>query len=466
MDTRVDFQQAARVATYQGRVGKTLEESSHDQDSIQITGLAGEACVSDDGRYVAFCAQKTGSSWSGTSDRDRRYDIFLKDRMTGTVERISNGIGGAEPNDSSSQVTMSADGQLIAFASKADNLVEGDGNRATDIFLHDRRTGQTRLVSTASDGTQANHSSFCPKLSADGSTIAFLSQATNLAPDATAFREKVVVKELATGLTEVISRTTDGREGRGAAGQLSISGDGRRVAFAFGGYPLDPNVQEEVDPFAGPMPPMNPQIYVKDRQTQTLEHVSRSGQVAANERCIDPCISRDGSRIAFSSLATNLIPGDVAATLAVYVASQDGALEKISGDRPGTHPSLSGDGKWIAWESQGQIELKSQEGERMVLDRPPGIAEFARQPPLSKCPQLSADGNTVVFLSQEFDTEVRAGMHSRVYAFDFEHARAELNWAGEPRQQTTPGVEVSGSHVTVNGVRLRRRAPASPAPRS
>src|SRR5439155_7441870 len=88
--------------------------------------------------------------------------------------------GGTQSNAASLGSALSADGRLVAFQSDATNLVVGDTNGATDVFVRDRQTGMTARVSVASDGTQANNVSSYPALSADGRFVAFQSDATNL----------------------------------------------------------------------------------------------------------------------------------------------------------------------------------------------------------------------------------------------------------------------------------------------
>ncbi len=458
-DMTVDTTRAARLLTREFEPGRRLESTSHASapgDSVVIKGLASEACVSDDGRFVAFAAQASERDWYHNDSGRLRYDIFLKDRLNGELRRVTNGLDGADPNDSSFGVSISADGRYVVFASRASNLVENDTNRATDVFLYDRESHQTRLVSTAQDGTPANLSSFAPRISADGKVVAFISTANNLTAEPTGCNEKAVVKELATGRVEVVSRPTGGQSQHGLAEQISLSGDGSLVAFNFMGRSLDASVPQAKDDWG--QEKFEPQVYLHNRKTGETRQVSRNqeGQ-AADGRCIDPTISRDGQRIAFASVASNLIAGDAAGMMAVYQASKLGAPEKVSGDQPGRAPTFSGDGRWIGWESRGQIELRSQEGELLTVDRPPAQNEYPLEgPPVNVAPQLSHDGNTVVFLTREHDRDTPNGMHSRIHTFDFEHARAQLNWVGTPEEGSAT-VSAGADAVVIGGVRLRRR---------
>jgi len=134
--------------------------------------------ISGDGRYVAF--------WSGAdnliSEDYGLNDIFVHDRETGETTRVNVSSDGTHSNVCSFYPSISTDGRYVAFYSAASNLVTGDTNELGDIFVHDRRTGETTRVSAASDGSQCNEHSWFPSLSGDGSYVAFQSEATNLVP--------------------------------------------------------------------------------------------------------------------------------------------------------------------------------------------------------------------------------------------------------------------------------------------
>jgi Tol biopolymer transport system component len=129
--------------------------------------LATEPVLNADGRFVAF---------------ETMSDIFVFDRASDVVERVSVNSAAEPANAPSSHAALSADGRFVAFASFASNLVPGDTNGAPDVFVHDRETGLTDRVSLTVDGTQGNGASEAPELSGDGRTIAFSSTASNLVP--------------------------------------------------------------------------------------------------------------------------------------------------------------------------------------------------------------------------------------------------------------------------------------------
>ena len=128
---------------------------------------------------------------------------------TGTTTRVSVASDGTQGNGETWDPSISADGHYVAFHSTANNLVSGDTNGNTDVFVHDRQTGQTSRVSVASDGTQGNGASDQkPSISADGRYVAFTSYASNLISGDTNNTWDVFVHDRQTGQTWVSPRNT------------------------------------------------------------------------------------------------------------------------------------------------------------------------------------------------------------------------------------------------------------------
>ncbi|MGH2760495.1 MAG: hypothetical protein ACRDKJ_13180 [Actinomycetota bacterium] len=199
------------------RVSVSSQGREADADSRQPIGIA-QGAISNDGRYAFFNSNATNLV---PNDTNAQEDLFVRNIVRGTTERVSvsstgaqsnRGVGASDPfalitttftqvflePQNISQVAYSAtpDGRYVAFSSDATNLVPGDRNQTTDIFLRDLRTGNTTIVSLASSGQQSNGASNSPALSADGRFIAYRSAASNLVPGDTNGHEDVFVYEI------------------------------------------------------------------------------------------------------------------------------------------------------------------------------------------------------------------------------------------------------------------------------
>ncbi len=199
-------------------------------DGTEADGVSYTSAISADGRFVAFYS---GATNLVSGDTNGTTDVFVHDRQTGTTERVSVATGGGQAdNGSFGPPAISADGRFVAFYSNATNLVGGDTNSKYDIFVHDRQTGTTERVSVATGGGQATDSSQSPAISADGRFVTFYSNATNLVGGDTNGAADVFVHDRQTGTTERVSVATGGGQATGGDSyDPAISADGRFVAF-------------------------------------------------------------------------------------------------------------------------------------------------------------------------------------------------------------------------------------------
>jgi Tol biopolymer transport system component len=294
---------------------RDLRTNTTTRVSIASDGTQGNAnssnspSISADGRYVAF---PSNASNLVAGDTNGRSDIFVRDRQANTTTRVSVASDGTQGNGSSAFPSISADGRYVAFVSYASNLVPGDTNGVWDIFVRDRQANTTTRVSVASDGTQGNDSSYTsPSISADGRYVAFLSFASNLVPGDTNATIDVFVRDRQTDTTTRVSLATDGTQGNSASGWPSISADGRYVAFQSAASNLVPGDTNGVS-----------DVFVRDRQTDTTTRVNLATDgTQGNGDIIYPSISADGRYVAFESSASNLVPGDTNGVEDVFVAT-------------------------------------------------------------------------------------------------------------------------------------------------
>ncbi|MBI2901224.1 MAG: PD40 domain-containing protein, partial [Planctomycetes bacterium] len=185
------------------------------------------------GRYAGFSSLATNLVANDTNGAD---DAFIQDLDTGTIRLVSVNNAGVQGDGASQRPSLSSDSRFVAFQSAATNLVSGDTNLKTDVFVRDRLLGITERVSVSTAGVQGDDHSFFPAISGDGRYVAFTSAATNFATT-TAGRAHVYVRDRYAGTTELISVDTTGGEGDGHSSEntdnvAAISADGRFVVFA------------------------------------------------------------------------------------------------------------------------------------------------------------------------------------------------------------------------------------------
>jgi Tol biopolymer transport system component len=299
---------------------------------------------SPDGTKLAF--ESDASNLVG-GDTNGWADIFVKDLATGAIQRISTDAAGSQANRASHNPVFSPDGAKVAFDSYASNLVPGDTNGDGDIFVKNLSTGGTTRVSTAADGTQGNGSSFGPIFSPDGTKVAFASDASNVVPGDTNNAHDIFVKDLTTGAIQRISTDALGAQGNRDSFGAIFSPDGTKVAFqswAFNLVPGDTNNGYD--------------IFVKDLANGAIRLVSTDavgGQ--GNGGSNSPAFSLDWGKVAFYSDASNLVPGDTNSAYDIFVkALASGAISLVSTDALGAQgnddsydPVISAEGSKVAF---------------------------------------------------------------------------------------------------------------------
>jgi Tol biopolymer transport system component len=299
---------------------------SVDSASNEAGGASSEPTLSGDGGVVAFTSEADDLLGPG-GDTNAVADIFVHETGNGVTERVSIGPGGIEADGASRRSALSGDGGLVVFESAATNLVAGDANGVTDVFLHDRATGTTRRLSELPGGIGGDAASFDAAISADGSTAAFASAAANLVPGDTNGVEDVFVVDIASGAIERVSMAWDGDEADAESRRPSLSADGRYVVFDS----LAANLV--VGPLYGER-----NVYLHDRATGITERVSLTyygGQITGyGEQTASESrrarISADGVSIAFDSDGPAL-PTDRNGTAADVYAFDRTALDAKPG---------------------------------------------------------------------------------------------------------------------------------------
>ncbi|MEO7154371.1 MAG: hypothetical protein ABI054_06960, partial [Planctomycetota bacterium] len=250
-------------------------------------------------------------------------DVFVRDMPNGVIACCSVSSAGAAADQPSIAPSISGDGRLVAFQSAATNLVAGDTNLVSDVFVHDRVTGVTRRVSVDAGLVEGNAPSGGAAISADGRFLVFRSLASNLVPNDTNGTYDLFEVELASGLISRVSVSSAGIEASPGLGsdRASLSADGRLVAFDSASTNLVSGDTNGVY-----------DCFVHDLVSGTTTRVSTNASGGeANAVSIEATISEDGRFVAFQSLASNLVPGDVNGVDDVFVKDlASGAIRRAS----------------------------------------------------------------------------------------------------------------------------------------
>jgi Tol biopolymer transport system component len=319
----------------------------------------------------------------------------------GTTSLISIDREDGSANGPSARASISANGRWVAFESDAFELVPGDNNRAMDVFLRDRRTGETiRLPGPDGGPTGDQGFSGDPSISADGSTVAFVYKEDPGNDDVDDI-PKVVAWSRSTGTSEVVSFLPEGDLAQ-PSGEPSVSGDGRFVAFS--STSLTGNEDETDD-----------DVFVRDRQAGTTVLVSAALDGDPGEqRSGAPAISRNGRFVAFESDAGDLVAGDDNGETDVFVRDLAAARTElisvtIGGDATGGSevPAISGDGRRVAFQSSASNLVSGAPSNRDAVylrDRAAGATTLVsggveNAPPNFEAsePAISDDGRIVAF---------------------------------------------------------------------
>jgi len=349
---------------------------------FEVAGGNGEsigASVNEDGRFVAF---ESLASDLVDEDSNEHSDIFVYDRNTANNELLTR-----DANAGSFEPSISATGRFVAFQSDASNLVAGDQNGRTDIFVYDRDTASTQRLTPG-----GNHDSESPSISADGRFVAFESRADNLvAGDTNGANADILLYDRDSDTTSLVTAGGDS-----LSIQPSISANGRFVAFSSIARNLV--VDDPGNALAD--------IFVYDRVTGTIELLT-SG---ANDPSTEPAISEDGDFVAFVSNASNLGVG--ASNISgnnVYLYDRLGStIELLTPDADfggSTFPSISADGRFVVFSSRANNLLPGDingQDDVFVYDQTTSTLRQLTQDTdgASRAPSISSDGLVIAFSSK------------------------------------------------------------------
>ncbi len=371
--------------------------------------------ITNDSRYVAYVS---AASNLVAGDSNGTSDVFLYDRATGLTHRVSVDSAGGQADGSSSMPSISDDGNVIAFESKATNLVAGDSNGLRDLFVRNRSAGTTTRLSVDATGAQSNGISYHATLTRDGSRVAFASQASNLVAGDTNNVADVFQRLVAdpTSIARASRNIVGDVQGDGPSDLPSYDSDDNDLAFRSSSTNLDwANVVS------------NNEIFLANRASQTAHVVGRS-EAAQADKVSDgiggaaastgdsvggyTSMSAEGRYVVFLSRSTNLVSGDTNGKADVFVRDRKtGSIVRASVDSVGQQssedsyaPVISANGRWVAFTCGS--DLAPSGGSVYVRDLLTGQTEsvcvgLSGSPVLGggESPAISSDGRYVAFVS-------------------------------------------------------------------
>jgi Tol biopolymer transport system component len=357
-----------------------------------------EPDISADGRYVAFTTTAGGLVAGDAPDTP---DVFVRDLETGVLQLVSAGLDGSPVGDAGAP-SISGDGRFVAFHSSSDALIDRETSQSSDVYVRDRLTGSTELISVDAEGGPANATSYGPTLSDDGSSVAFHSYAEDLAPLGHPGVRDVFVRDRDTGTTSLASVGVTPTAGQHEYGRdrPAISADGRFVAFCSRSALVGADTDDRID------------VYRRDIVLGATELVSTAAGAPALDHC-EPSLSADGRHVAFSSQGAGVSKRDMLAGPPYPVdRSTDGRLHG------GSSPVISGDGRYVAFVSDEDFPPYEDnvDPDVYVRDTVRGVLSLlSASPPGTEflvmgSPGISADGARVAFTRD-------AGQGGEVFVF-------------------------------------------------
>ncbi|MGF1429371.1 hypothetical protein [Kitasatospora sp. LaBMicrA B282] len=303
--------------------------------------------LSADGRYLLFDSPADNLTPQGNNGQG---GIYRCDLRTGRIVRVDLTDAGAQPDGISYDGSISADGRYVAFTSYADDLVPGTTKGVSNVYLHDLRTGRTRLVSAGDRSKPEVGDSAQPSISADGRYVAYGSSRADLVPGDTNQVQDVFVFDRCTGTTVRVSVHSDGGQATLSSFRPQISADGSRVIFNSRDWTLGGPTPTPTPTPAAPQDIRLPRFYpyyLHDLRTgaTTVASVEPDGTVAAATR---GSLSADGRYLVFTSL-----DNDFRAPSQVLVRDLRTGTTTVAaaGDRDADEIGLTADGHYAYFSS-------------------------------------------------------------------------------------------------------------------
>ncbi|WP_262296663.1 hypothetical protein [Microvirga sesbaniae] len=317
--------------------------------ATQANGFSNYARFSPDGRFVIF---ESFADNLVANDRNGRTDIFKKDLTTGVITRLSVAPNELEANNGSYDARFSPDGRFVIFESDASNLVSGPDNQASDIFRRELSTGKVECLSMA-NGHFGNFDSYAAQFSPDGHPVIFTSEANNLVSGDGNNRSDIFLRDSTGGIT-LLSRAADGTQANNGSSNAQFSPDGHFIVFESYATNLTAN---ETDTEDGYLNVFVKDIQDPNGAVNCVSKAQDGTK--ANGDSYNARISPDGHHVVFTSEASNLVAGDTNGKPDIFLKNLDTkeiTRLSIAADGSGTtldsyNAQFSPDGRFVTFQS-------------------------------------------------------------------------------------------------------------------
>ncbi len=382
---------------YHNFYAHTSQRVSVDPDGVQANGASGFPSISSDGRYVVF---ETDATNLVPGDTNGVTDIILADLQTGGRQRISVATDGTQANGASTKPWITADGNYVVYQSLASNLVSGDTNGQSDIFLYTISTGETRRISVSAAGLQGNGPSTDPSISETGRYVSYTTASSNIVTPDTNTVADIIWVDTTTGEVKRASQELGGPQANRACGNSFISPDGQYVQFSTRATTLVSN-------------PLQVRKCIRysvatGRLAAVSTNTTNDAQTAG--------ISANGRHCAFTSEQNDLVPDDqngvsdvfVLDTLTGIVTLCSRSHGTYQAQAPCTQPAQTPDASHVTFSSSATNLLDNNGPYQSVFHHDFGTATFWMMPwglsgakpnGASQYSRISDDGSKIVFQS-------------------------------------------------------------------
>ncbi len=327
-----------------------LTRVSLDLDGAATNGSSSFPQISDDGRYTVF---ESSASDLVPRDTNNSTDVFLYDRITASTTLISKGRfgNGVSARGTSYRPAISANGRYIVFVSDAEDLTAWNiNNNKNNIFRYDRETDSTLVTSITDVGADlANGHSYNPQITPDGRYVVYESIASNLVDNDQNGASDIFRRDLLAGRTTRVSVSTGGAQGNNNSKYPQITPNGRYIVFQSSAV----NLVDGIDANNAP------DIFLRDTQRGETFKISVAGNRGGNRGSYSPQVTPDIHHVVFESDASNLVDNDNNGRSDIFVRDlSGGGIRRVSVDSNGTQANngsytaqITDDGRQVIFQS-------------------------------------------------------------------------------------------------------------------